>query len=60
MTNVTCTVPQVEIGEGSELTEEFLLEELHPQQCLHRPKFNKPKGPANRGNKRLTKVPQDD
>ncbi|KAA0201727.1 hypothetical protein HAZT_HAZT003554 [Hyalella azteca] len=51
---------KIEIGEGSELTEEFLMEEIHPKQNLHRPKFNKPKGPAHRGNKRLTKAPQDD
>ena len=49
---------KVEIGEGSELTEAFLLEELHPKQCLHKPKFSKPKGPSGRGNKRLTKAPQ--
>ncbi|KAF2367721.1 Actin-depolymerizing factor domain, partial [Trinorchestia longiramus] len=46
---------KIEIGEGSELTEEFLLEEIHPKQNLHKPKFSKPKGPAHRGNKRLTK-----
>ena len=51
---------KVEIGEGAELTEAFLLEELHPKQNLHKPKFSKPKGPANRGNKRLTKAPVED
>ena len=55
-----CGAPQLEIGEGAELTEAYLSDELHPKQCLHRPKFSKPKGPANRGNKRLTKAPQDD
>lgn len=52
--------PQLEIGEGSELTEEYLLDEIHPKQNLHRPKFAKPKGPANRGAKRLTKAPKDE
>ncbi|KAK8386553.1 hypothetical protein O3P69_010886 [Scylla paramamosain] len=50
---------KLEIGEGSELTEEYLLDEIHPKQNLHRPKFAKPKGPANRGAKRLTKAPKD-
>ena len=46
---------QLEIDSGSELTEEFLYEELHPAKSLHRPKFAKPKGPPNRGPKRMTK-----
>lgn len=46
---------QLEIDSGSELTEEFLLDEIHPKKNLHRPKFAKPKGPPNRGAKRLTK-----
>lgn len=46
---------QVEVDSGSELTEEFLHEEVHPKKILHRPQFAKPKGPANRGPKRLTK-----
>ncbi|XP_076037800.1 twinfilin actin binding protein isoform X2 [Oratosquilla oratoria] len=48
---------KLEISEGAELTEEFLLDEIHPKRNLHRPKFAKPKGPANRGAKRLTKAP---
>ncbi|XP_063598079.1 twinfilin-1-like isoform X1 [Penaeus indicus] len=51
---------KLEIGEGQELTEEFLLDEIHPKVNLHRPKFAKPKGPANRGAKRLTKAPKDE
>ncbi|KAI4461980.1 twinfilin [Holotrichia oblita] len=46
---------KIEIDAGSELTEEFLYEELHPSTTLHRPKFAKPKGPPGRGPKRLTK-----
>jgi twinfilin-like protein len=46
---------RIEIEFGSELTEEFLREELHPTKSLNRPQFAKPKGPANRGAKRLTK-----
>lgn len=45
---------KMEISEGSELTAEFLQDELHPKKNLHRPKFSKPKPPA-RGAKRLIK-----
>jgi len=44
---------KIEIESGSELTEEFLREELHPTKTLNRPKFAKPPGPANRGAKRM-------
>lgn len=47
---------KLEIDAGSELTEEFLYDELHPKKILHRPMFAKPKGPANRAVKRLTKT----
>ncbi|KAK3885821.1 hypothetical protein Pcinc_009994 [Petrolisthes cinctipes] len=50
---------KLEVGEGTELTEEYLLDEIHPKQNLHRPKFAKPKGPANRGAKRITRAPKD-
>ncbi|CAH0394756.1 unnamed protein product [Bemisia tabaci] len=46
---------KIEIDSGKELTEEFLLDEIHPKKHLHRPKFDKPKGPPNRGAKRITK-----
>lgn len=46
---------QLEVDEGAELTEDFLHEELHPKKILHRPVFAKPKGPPNRGAKRLTR-----
>uniref|UniRef100_A0A1B6CRZ5 Twinfilin n=1 Tax=Clastoptera arizonana TaxID=38151 RepID=A0A1B6CRZ5_9HEMI len=47
---------KLEIDSGSELTEEFLQDEIHPKINLHRPKFEKPKGPPGRGAKRLTKA----
>lgn len=57
--NSTCElVFQLEIDAGSELTEEFLHDELHPKRNIYRPKFEKPKGPPNRGAKRLTKSQQ--
>lgn len=46
---------QLEIDSGSELSEEFFQDELHPKTMLHRPQFAKPEGPKNRGAKRLTR-----
>lgn len=46
---------KVEIDSGRELTEEFLMEELHPKLNIYRPKFPKPQGPPNRGARRITK-----
>ncbi|XP_065347245.1 twinfilin [Cloeon dipterum] len=51
---------KLEIDSGDELTQEFLQDELHPKKNLHRPKFDKPKGPPNRGAKRITKPVQAD
>lgn len=48
-------VKKIEIDSGSELTEQFLYEELHPTNSLHRPIFAKPRGPPGRGPKRMTK-----
>ncbi|XP_045493396.1 twinfilin [Colias croceus] len=47
---------RVGVDEGKELTEEFLYDEIHPKVNLHRPAFAKPKGPPNRGAKRITKA----
>eukprot|EP00088_Acartia_fossae_P060699 TRINITY_DN7271_c0_g2_i1.p1 TRINITY_DN7271_c0_g2~~TRINITY_DN7271_c0_g2_i1.p1 ORF type:complete len:357 (+),score=90.93 TRINITY_DN7271_c0_g2_i1:32-1072(+) len=47
---------KVEIETGSELTEAFLQNELHPIAQDTKPKFAKPAMP-NRGRKRLTKAP---
>ncbi|KAF4516797.1 hypothetical protein B566_EDAN004636 [Ephemera danica] len=52
-----CSTP-LEIDSGDELTEAFLQDELHPKKNLHRPQFAKPKGPPNRGAKRLTRPQQ--
>lgn len=46
---------KLEIDSGTELTEEFLYEEIHPRKLNLRPQFSKPKGPPSRGAKRLTK-----
>lgn len=46
---------RLEIDDGKELTEEFLYDEIHPKRNIHRPAFAKPKGPPNRGAKRITK-----
>ncbi|XP_064551059.1 twinfilin [Drosophila montana] len=51
---------KLEIDSGDELTEEYLQEELHPKKILHRPAFAKPKGPPNRGAKRLTRPSNED
>lgn len=49
---------QVEIEDGSELTSEFLYDEVHPKQHAFKQAFAKPKGPAGkRGQKRLIKGP---
>ena len=46
---------KVEVEDGSELSEQFLQDELHPKKNLHQPKFDKPKAPQNRGARRITK-----
>lgn len=55
-----CYALQMEIESGTELTEEYLQDELHPKKILHRPAFAKPKGPPNRGAKRLTRPTNED
>ncbi|EDV91615.1 twinfilin [Drosophila grimshawi] len=51
---------KLEIDAGDELTEAYLQDELHPKKILHRPAFAKPKGPPNRGAKRLTRPSHED
>lgn len=51
-------IKKIEIDCGEEVTESFLQDEIHPKKNLYRPKFAKPKGPPNRGAKRLTR-PQE-
>uniref|UniRef100_A0A1B0D7D3 Uncharacterized protein n=1 Tax=Phlebotomus papatasi TaxID=29031 RepID=A0A1B0D7D3_PHLPP len=48
-------VKKLEIDSADELTEEYLQDELHPKKILHRPIFDKPPGPKNRGAKRVTR-----
>ncbi|KAG9466996.1 twinfilin-2 [Eleutherodactylus coqui] len=49
---------KIEIEDGSELTPEFLYDEVHPKQHAFKQAFAKPKGPAGkRGQKRLIKGP---
>ncbi|KAI9565363.1 hypothetical protein GHT06_009155 [Daphnia sinensis] len=45
---------KIEVEKGDELTEDFVMDELHPKKNLHQPKFEKPKGPPGRGARRLT------
>ncbi|XP_035676403.1 twinfilin-1-like isoform X1 [Branchiostoma floridae] len=45
---------KVEIDDGAELTEEFLMDELHPKKNAYREKFARPQGPAGkRGPRRM-------
>lgn len=44
---------KIEVENGDEITEEFVMDELHPKKNLHQPKFDKPKGPPGRGARRL-------
>ncbi|XP_037582836.2 twinfilin-like [Dermacentor silvarum] len=47
---------KVEIDDPSELNEAFLIDQLHPKQNICKQKFAKPKGPANRGARRLIRT----
>ncbi|XP_075403583.1 twinfilin-2 [Tenrec ecaudatus] len=49
---------KIEIGDGAELTADFLYDEVHPKQQAFRQAFAKPKGPGGkRGHKRLIRGP---
>ncbi|XP_055130832.2 twinfilin-2 [Symphalangus syndactylus] len=49
---------KIEIGDGTELTAEFLYDEVHPKQHAFKQAFAKPKGPGGkRGHKRLIRGP---
>lgn len=50
---------KIEVDDAEELTEDFLIDEIHPKQNIYKPKFSKPKGPLNRGARRLVKVQAD-
>ena len=47
-------VKKIEVDSGSELTEDFLLDEIHPKKIIGKTQFAKPK-PPSRGNRRITK-----
>ncbi|XP_045475310.1 twinfilin [Harmonia axyridis] len=49
---------KIEIDSGAELTASYLYDEVHPTKTSNLPKFAKPKGPPNRGPKRMTKPQQ--
>ncbi|KAK7588141.1 hypothetical protein V9T40_005386 [Parthenolecanium corni] len=54
--NLGLTVSKkLEIDATEKLTEDYLIDEIHPKQVADKPKFEKPKGPPSRGAKRLTK-----
>jgi len=44
---------KIEIDTGKDFNEEYLMDELHPKKNLFQPKFQKPKGPPNRGARRM-------
>ncbi|XP_005092256.1 twinfilin-2-A [Aplysia californica] len=46
---------KIEVDDPSELTEEFIYDEIHPKKNVARQAFAKPKGPAGRGPKRMTR-----
>lgn len=46
---------KIEVDDPSEITEEFIYEEIHPKKNIATQKFAKPKGPANRGPRRVVK-----
>jgi len=47
---------KVEIDSGAELTDDYLMSELHPVEAISKPKFSRP-APPNKGKKRITKAP---
>lgn len=52
---------KVEIDDPSELNEAFLLDQLHPRENkMCKQKFAKPKGPTNRGARRLIRSSNDE
>ncbi|XP_076344198.1 twinfilin-1-like isoform X1 [Tachypleus tridentatus] len=51
---------KLEVDDPKEITEEFLYDEIHPKKNIYRQKFAKPKGPGNRGARRLIRSKNDD
>jgi twinfilin-like protein len=54
-TNGIDIAKKLEIDDASELSEENLLEELHPKKILYKPQFAKPAPPTKRGQRRIIK-----
>jgi len=46
---------KIETDDAKELTEEFIYDEVHPKKNVARQQFARPKGPAGRGPRRMTK-----
>ncbi|XP_059179523.1 twinfilin-2-A-like isoform X2 [Physella acuta] len=46
---------KLEIDDPTELNEEYIYDEIHPKKNAARRAFDKPKGPAGRGPKRMTR-----
>ena len=51
---------QIEIDDPKEISADFLHEEIHPKKNIAKQQFARPKGPAGRGPKRMTKTGGDD
>ena len=49
-----------ETSEPSEITEAYILDELHPKKMSDGLKFSKPKGPSSRGPRRVTRPATDE
>jgi twinfilin-like protein len=48
-------VRKLEIDDAKEVSSEFLYNEVHPMKNIAKKQFDKPRGPAGRGPKRMTK-----
>uniref|UniRef100_A0A672JLW2 Twinfilin-1 n=1 Tax=Salarias fasciatus TaxID=181472 RepID=A0A672JLW2_SALFA len=50
---------KLEIDNGDDLTSDYLYDEVHPKQHVHKQAFAKPKGPAKKGGRRITRPPAE-
>ena len=48
----TRTYSQVELDSPSEMSEQYLMDEVHPKTQAYRPKFDRPKPPQRRAGKK--------
>lgn len=51
---------KIEIDDPKEITADFLYDEIHPKKNIAKQQFAKPRGPAGRGPKRMTKTGGDE